>query len=196
VALWLALIPFLDVYDRLYAWYWRAEPVGPVLTLDRRRYRGPEQRFPDGTLLHPGDPIGELHLQNRRVLGLHARTRHPLAVGLAFRQRLIASLRVLARRAASEPLAGELRAFHAHTILTTGAERLGFVVVDGAPAHDPIRTLYFHLLLCRYHAAGFRRWPRRLRPTRQLWITAAELRRRYLEAPAAASAELGTRASA
>lgn len=183
-AAWLALAPVLDAYDLLYTRYWRTEPVGIVLALDRRVYRGPERRFADGTVLHAGDTVGELHLQNRRVLALHAWATHPLAVGLAFRRELVASLRALALRAARDPAVGSVPAFHARTILTAGAERLGFVCEDGVGRHAPLRALHFHLMLCRYHAAGFGRWPAAMLPVRALWLTSAELGRRYLGAPA------------
>ena len=149
-----------------------------MLSFDRRVYRGPERRFADGTVLHSGDSIGELHLQNRHVLAIHARASHPVAAGLTFRRLLVASLRALARRAAEDPGLGNLRVFHSLTILVTGAERIGFLVGDdGVPAR--VRALFFHLLLCRYHAAGFARLPPTFLPARELWLTAAELQRRY-----------------
>ena len=184
-AAWLALVPVLDAYDLLYARYWRTEPIGAVLAFDRRVYHGPDRRFADGTVLRAGITMGELHLQNRRVLALHARATHPLAVGLAFRREIVLSLRALAQRAARDPAVGSLPAFHARTILTAGAEHLGFVCeYDGAGRWAPLRALHFHLMLCRYHAAGFGRWPATLRPVRALWLTSAELERRYRGAPA------------
>jgi hypothetical protein len=182
---WLALVPLLDAYDLLYRRYWRTEPIGFVLALDRRVWRGPERRFADGTVVHPGEMIGELHLQNRRVLALHARATHPLAVGLAFRRELIASLRALALHAARDPAVGGLPAFHARTILTAGAERVGFVLDDGVEGDGPLRAFHFHLMLCRYHTAGFRRWPEVPLRVRALWLTSTELGRRYRDAPVA-----------
>src|SRR5579884_1944509 len=131
--LWTVLVPALDVYDWLYLRYWRPQPVGPVLYVDRRIYRGAARRFPDGTLLRPGDAIGELHLHNRR----------------------------------------------ARTILATGAERIGFVVTAANGRAPFLRTLFFHLLLCRYHAHGLARLPEHGLPPRELWLTTTELRRRY-----------------
>jgi hypothetical protein len=180
--LWRLLVPGLDVYDALYTRYWRTEPIGPVLSLDRRTHRGPERRFQDGTVLRPGEPIGELHLQNRRILAMHARAPHPMALALAFRRALVASLRALAARAAADPGVASLGAFHARTILTGGAPRLGFVVDAGNARPHRLRTLFFHLLMCRHHGAGLARLPRDLLPTHDLWLTGAELARRYAPA--------------
>jgi hypothetical protein len=159
--LWTVLVPALDVYDWLYLRYWRPQPVGPVLYVDRRIYRGAARRFPDGTLLRPGDAIGELHLHNRRVRAIHATAGHPVPLGLTFRRLLVASLRALAGAVEADPLLRPLEVFHASTILPF------------------LRTLFFHLLLCRYHAHGLARLPEHGLPPRELWLTTTELRRRY-----------------
>lgn len=183
--LWTVLVPALDAYDRLYLCYWRPRPVGPVLCVDRRVYHGAERRFPDGTLLRPGDPIGELHLRNRRVRDIHTRAGHPVPLGLTFRRLFVASLRALASAVEADPQLRPLRVFHANTILVTGAERVGFVVTHTDGRIPFLRTLFFHLLLCRYHAHGLARLPEGGLPSRELWLTAAELRRRYGRATAA-----------
>jgi hypothetical protein len=183
--LWTVLVPALDAYDWLYLCYRRPQPVGPVLCVDRRVYRGVARRFPDGTLLRPGDPIGELHLRNRRVRAIHATVGHPVPLGLTFRRLLVASLRALADATEADPLLRPLKAFHASTILATGAERIGFVVTAADGRARRLRTLFFHLLLCRYHAHGLARLPEAGLPPRELWLTAAELRRRYGGAAAA-----------
>lgn len=176
---WIVLIPALDTYDWLYARWQGLEPVGPVLSVDRRTHRGAERRFPDGTVLRRGDPVGELHLRNRRVLAIHPGARHPVALGLRFRRLLIASLRGLASHAATDPRLSDLAVFHARTILITGAARIGFVVGDDGNPAPFLRTLFFHLMLCRYHASGLTRMPAAMQAPRDLWLTAAVLRRRY-----------------
>ena len=177
--LWTVLVPALDVYDWLYLRYWRPQRVGPVLSVDRRIYRGAARRFPDGTVLRPGDAIGELHLHNRRVRAIHATAGHPVPHGLTFRRLLVASLRALAGAVEADPLLRPLEVFHASTILATGAERIGFVVTAANGRAPRLRTLFFHLLLCRYHAHGLARLPEHGLPPRELWLTAKELRRRY-----------------
>src|SRR5579875_3453967 len=137
------------------------------------------RRFPDGTVLRPGDAIGELHLHNRRVRAIHATAGHPVPLGLTFRRLLVASLRALAGAVEADPLLRPLEVFHASTILATGAERIGFVVTAANGRAPRLRTLFFHLLLCRYHAHGLARLPEHGLPPRELWLTAKELRRRY-----------------
>ena len=100
----------------------------------------------------------------------------------------VASLRVLALRAARNPGVGSLPAFHARTILAAGADRLGLILDDGVEGPGPLRAFHFHLMLCRYHTAGFRRWPEAMLPVRALWLTSTELGRRYRDAPAARGA--------
>ena len=55
------------------AWYYRRHSLrtlGPVLYLGQARYRGPELRFEDGTLLRDNDPIGRLHFNNASIAAL------------------------------------------------------------------------------------------------------------------------------
>ncbi len=71
--------------------------VGPVLRLKVETSRR-AVRLADGTVVHRGDRIGVLHLNNLRVVSLHDEGLAPGAIGFEFRRRLLASLGELARR--------------------------------------------------------------------------------------------------
>jgi hypothetical protein len=86
------------------AWYYRRyrlRTLGPVLFLGHARYRGPELRFADGTLLRDNDPIGRLHFNNASIAALGEDSLH--RVGFRFAKLMRQSLRALADAAQSDP---------------------------------------------------------------------------------------------
>ena len=96
----------LWIVDELYRLRHALQQVGPILLVGRDRYSGPVRRFPDGTELRPGDPLGTLHFDNARIAALEGEA--PTAIGLRFTRLLIASLRELAELARAEAPFAEL----------------------------------------------------------------------------------------
>ncbi len=186
-ALWYRWV--LAVCERSYRAFHRldagAAQVGPALSVEIRRGRRRLQ-LADGVLVDRGEPIGVIHLSNRRVAALHGE--RPGAVGLVFRRRFVASLRALAARAADGGSFAPVRAFSATTIFT-GLERLGFAEASGdRVARAGFVAAYQRALLSTLHPAGARRL-RRLtsRRARRFWISRERLLALY--APAASSRE-------
>ena len=62
-----------------------------ILTLAPAVHYGPDLVLQDGTLIHPGAQVGELHLDRARVAHLH-RTVRPRQVGLVLRRELAGTL--------------------------------------------------------------------------------------------------------
>jgi hypothetical protein len=173
-------------YDRAYRWAHGLDrphsEIGSAFCLEIRRSRRARELC-GGTPIRRGERIGILHLNNERIAALHGNGLSPLAVGLEFRRRLIASLRTLAALAESGALK-DVQAFAATTIFHQGLARLGFQPELGGPAWPRLVAAYQRALLASVHPAG----PRRLRRTpyhraRRLWISRATLRERYRPAP-------------
>ena len=86
-------------YDRVYRFLHNldsaASEVGPVVRVKVRRSHR-TLHLADGTIIRRGDRIGVLHLNNDRVVALHAAGLPSIAVGLEFRRQLLASLDALA----------------------------------------------------------------------------------------------------
>jgi hypothetical protein len=170
----------VTVYDQLYRSVHGldrpASGVGPALCIAvRRSYR--THHLSDGTIVHPADLIGVIHLNNGRVAALHADARSPLAVGLQFRRQVVASLQALAVQAGPGARLAALEAFTATTIFHDGLRRFGFDVEDTV-AWPSLVAAYQRALLASLHPAGWLR-PRRARYQRacRLWLS----RRRLLE---------------
>ena len=110
------------------AWYYRRyrlRTLGPVLYLGQARYRGPELRFEDGTLLRDNDPIGRLHFNNASIAALGEGSMQ--RVGFRFAKLMRESLRTLAEVAQSDPSLRDVRVFQGMTWLPAHGEVVGFV---------------------------------------------------------------------
>jgi hypothetical protein len=170
-------------YDWLYRlWHGLESPasaVGPVLRLEVRRLRR-AHRLPDGTTLASGDRVGVLHLNNEHVAALHLNGSSPLAVGLEFRRRLIASLEALAALADEHGPLADVQAFEATTIFHRGLARLGFLVDADGLRWPRLVATYQRALLASVHPAGALRFQgAEYRRARRLWLTRHALLRRY-----------------
>lgn len=110
------------------AWYYRRyklQTLGPVLFVGRARYRGPELRFEDGTLLRENDVIGRLHFNNASIAALGEGSMH--RVGFRFARLMRESLRKLAEAAHNDPTFADVRVFQGTTWIPSHGEVVGFV---------------------------------------------------------------------
>jgi hypothetical protein len=132
--------------------------------------------LPDATRLVAGAILGELHCNNREILELVRCGRNPFA---ACRQ----DLKNLANWVARDPMANQIEAFYACTILAKAANRLGFTI-QPKPATLRLRLqrFFFKGLLLLYSQEGLRRiqygstantYPA------DAWLSQRELLRRY-----------------
>ena len=124
--------------------------VGPVLRVEIRRSRW-SLRLSDGTAIRRGDAVGFLHVNNDRVASLHSDGLSPIAVGLEFRRRLIASLRALAGQADADGRLAHLSAFAATTIFHEGLGRLGFETEAGGLRWPKVVAAYQRALMASLH---------------------------------------------
>lgn len=176
LTIWLA-------WERFTRWRMAPRPVRPgaILCYIPSRYSGRPLRLRDGTVVRHGDLLIEVHLDNPVLL------RESLARGwrpwLTIRI-LAEDLDALARRVAAGEL-GDVRAVHGVSLLAAESRRLGFEV-HPLPRTWRWRLVRFYLvgLAALYHPRGWRgsrhlqaRWPG------ELWLSAAELRRRLGSAP-------------
>jgi hypothetical protein len=165
----------LGLFD---AWYFRRHQLralGPVLFLGRARYRGPELRFDDGTLLRDNDPIGRLHFNNASIASLGEGSVH--RVGFQFARLMRESLRTLAHVAHSDPTLHDISVFQGLTWIPAHGEGVGFV---STPMPDNWRTRllaqHFRLLSWVFAPAAHIRLREHGEP-RQYWLTRAALAR-------------------
>lgn len=144
--------------------------------------------LPDGTEIHPQDPIIDLHFWNEHLLRL-GEVRSSLAWGGAFRARLRTSMRLLAEYLDENPDLAEVKACRARTAFLRDrsvrriAYRLGFV--EALPeeslsdhVHEFLETFLIYGLTWVFNPQALPEkacLPQRL----SLWISREELFRRY-----------------
>jgi hypothetical protein len=152
-----------------------------ILTLAPAVHYGPDLVLHDGTTIHPGVPVGELHLARDRVAHLH-RTVTQGRVGLALRRELEGTLQRLAHLVTQHPSYRQLEAFRSTTILWKGATRLGFeVLIHDDGWHRALLSWYQQMLLVRDHPLGHRRLRGERWEARTMWLSRHELLRRYAQ---------------
>jgi len=169
----------IAMYDRVYRLLHRLDTpeseVGPALRVEVCRcYR--QVTLTDGTIVHRGDRIGALHMNNDHVRALHVDGGSAMTVGLALRRAVFASLRALATQAAPGAALADLPAFVAVTILHHGLLRMGFER-DRAPLLLPgVVAAYQRALLVALHPAGALRLARLGdRRVERVWISRGRL---------------------
>lgn len=170
-----------DGYERAWnAWY-GVERLGQdtILTLGPAIHYGSDLVLRDGTMIHPGAQVGELHLDRTRVAHLH-RAATPRCLGLALRRELERTLQRLARMVVEDPPCHELEAFRSTTLFWREAQRLGFeVCACDTGWHLGLLGWYQRMLLARDHPLGRRRLQGRRWAARTIWLSRRELLRRY-----------------
>jgi len=165
--------------DRWFERRYQIRPIGDggyVMRLGLIRYRGPRLEFQDGTVVAPGDVVGELHMDNARAATLHTEGRP----GLRFRREVLRMLAALARDLRTRPEYQSLPAVCGASLFWAEATFTGF---EHRPL--PVFTRWWlgrweRFLLARYHPEGRRRLARGQRTElRQVWMTRRTLLTRY-----------------
>ena len=131
----------LRLVDKVYHWRHQSVPVGPLVLVSPATYEGPQKRFIDGTVLQPGDPIGEIHFDNRvsaRFVGQTSRT-----AAISMLSVLRKSLRELAGKAVAEKPFCEYRAYRGITWMPPRGKSIGF-------EHEPLPESPYKRYLERY----------------------------------------------
>lgn len=158
------------------------QPGENIFRLAVHRYRGPEIILPDGTVLQRGDPVGELHLDNKLLMELNHRTQSIEGLAVHFLRKTQHSLPLLASLAANNPAYRSLKAYQGITLIHRGAGRLGFCLIELPPFLNAICTWYLRWLLLVFHPDGLKhiiQYHHKLIPKRII-ITRNELLKRYL----------------
>lgn len=167
-------------WEDLTNWWWQPRRIRPggLLKYVPRQHTGPAVVLRDGTVVRPGDPILELHFDNRALVRLATSAGWTPWHAL----RLIAEdLAELARLVAEQPN-GKPVAVHGITLLARPGVRLGFEYRPLPRTAGWALVHYFLVgLLAVYHPRGWRgalrvrehAWPG------ELWLSRDALLRRH-----------------
>jgi peptidoglycan-N-acetylglucosamine deacetylase len=150
-----------------------------ILTLGPAIHYGSDLVLRDGTMIHPGAQVGELHLDRARLTHLH-RAVPQCRVGFTLRRELENALRRLAQSIIERSHYHQMEAFRSTKLFWKEATRLGFEVCrHDIGWHRVLLSWYQRMLLARDHPLGRHRlWGRRWE-ARTIWLSRRELLRRY-----------------
>ena len=170
---------WVERFDRWYEQKYDIRPIGcggHIFRLGLIRHLGERVVLVDGTIIDPGDVVGELHMDNRRAAELHREGRS----GIRFRREVLRSLPALAHDLAARPDCQTVKAVCGASLFWEGAARVGF---ESRPLPAFARWWLTHwerFLLCRFHPAGRRRLAEGDRTqSRQVWMSRRVLLERY-----------------
>ncbi|HET6183371.1 MAG TPA: hypothetical protein VFA03_07225 [Acetobacteraceae bacterium] len=151
-----------------------------------------EVRLSDGTVIAPGEEVLILHIWNEQVPRFRFPSGPDLMWALDVRSRLLRSFRLLARHLAEESDTQHIRAIHGCVAfgsrrrrwqLRRAAARFGFDLIDDAERpkglHERGEDVLIWVFTRAFNPAALRRQPL-WRDRTELWISRAELLRRYL----------------
>lgn len=152
----------------------RYRPIGDggyILRLKTARYRGPRLVLRDGTVVNPGDVVGELHLDNERAAALHRAGNS----GFRFRQELLRLLPALALDLGTRPEYRHISAVGGATLFWRSPAliaRMGFERRPLPPFTRWWLGTWERILLAAYHPEGQRRLGKGRRTELQyVWLT-------------------------
>ena len=173
------LEPFFVRYERLNRRRLRIRQVrrGGIMGVVFRRYRGPAVNLRDGTVVRPGDLIGEMHLDNERL-------RAALRVGTEAEAWRIVRDDFRALAAWASRVAPERRpvAYGGESILAPMARRVGFEIYPlPSTAWTRLQDWYLRGVMARWSVEGrsrLREGRGRLRAA-AAWMSHATLLRRH-----------------
>lgn len=172
----------MDWVERLEGWFERTHQIreigegGYVIRLGVIRHRGPRVVLSDGTVVNPGDPVAELHIDNRRAAALH-KDGHG---GLRYRREVFRALPALVRDLTRRPEYQGVNAIYGASLFWAEATWAGFEHRPCPPFTRWWLTWWERFLMARYHPAGRRRLAEGQRTElRQVWITRRTLLERY-----------------
>lgn len=145
-------------------------------------YQGKKQVITnDGVTIKPGDPLGELHLNNKRITEIAA---EPSERSMEWRlfEILKAEFASLAEASLNGLVPDNVKAFYGVNVLAVGAKRLGFTLVPLEPGwnrwwlgfwESVLRLIYYSFKTKKKASL------KRTMDPYEIWITSSELIRRY-----------------
>ncbi|MGA7673340.1 MAG: hypothetical protein WBW04_23195 [Nitrolancea sp.] len=152
-------------WERFTNWRFKVKPVGPdsFLLYSLSHYSDSERTLADGTSLHSGDPILELHFNNPQITRLISRNQFTPWKALKLAGHDIG---ILEEAVASGPL-NQVKAIHAITLFASSGERLGFEVHELPHTASWALVRYFMVgLIALYHPDG---WKQAARTRQTMW---------------------------
>lgn len=133
-------------------------PQNPFLHYRIRPYQGERVLMTDGKFLEKGDSIIELHFDNHKLYQLGTTSRSSVHLAIRMIRAMEKQLPDLARIAAKDPDASEVKALYGVTMINRGPEQFGFFVKDLPKGwFAASSSIYLKILMSVIHPQGQKR---------------------------------------
>ncbi|WP_211747529.1 polysaccharide deacetylase family protein [Paenibacillus sp. Marseille-Q4541] len=133
-------------------------PQDPFLHYRIRPYQGNRVPMADGAFLEKGDSIIELHFDNKKLYQLGTSSRTSVHLAIRMIRTMEKQLPDLARIAAVDPDAAQVKALYGVTMINRGPEQFGFLVKDLPKGwFAASSSVYLKILLSVIHPQGQQR---------------------------------------
>ncbi|MNW35010.1 Peptidoglycan-N-acetylglucosamine deacetylase [compost metagenome] len=145
-------------YERLFHALFRLRPVSKEDTIfyyRRRIYHGPNVNLENGRWLEKGDPVIELHFDNKMLFQLGSTAKSMVHLAIQLIRIVKRQLPDLAQRIVHDSGMNGVKAIYAVSMIHRGPEKLGFQVRElpqGLFKH--VSTVYLKLLFSVIHPLG------------------------------------------
>jgi hypothetical protein len=168
-------------WEWLYARIYNIQEISPgnMFRMSVRLYRGPRVELRDGTVIIPGDIVGEFHLANKELFRLQRNCSSLVKATMAVKKELQKDLTIIASQVEQGKIRPEVKAFYGITLFHRWGGIIGFDVLD---FKIPTVPYYFFwlgqlLLLTLYHPEGVRRLKHghSKLTTKVIWLSRAKL---------------------
>ncbi|MFS0872061.1 polysaccharide deacetylase family protein [Paenibacillus xylanilyticus] len=158
VALWLG-------WEKLFHWVYHlrtASPEDPLLHYRSRVYHGALVEMNEGQVIRNGDPVIELHFDNKKLFELGMTSRSSMHLAIRMIRAMEQQLPDLARQIATEPELRSAKALYGVSMINRGPEKFGFTVKELPPGpFSSASKVYLKLLLSVIHPSGTKRLKQR-----------------------------------
>ncbi|MEN1987827.1 polysaccharide deacetylase family protein [Paenibacillus hubeiensis] len=154
VAAWLG-------WEKVFHWAYQlrtASPKDPMLHYRTRVYHGAQIELEGGKWLRNGDPMIELHFDNKKLFELGSTSRSSMHLAIRMIRTMEQQFPDLARQIAADPELSSAKALYGVSMINRGPEKFGFTVRDLPPGpFSSASKIYLKLLLSVIHPSGTKR---------------------------------------
>ncbi|MDO7908126.1 polysaccharide deacetylase family protein [Paenibacillus sp. JX-17] len=160
-----ALVQLWLQYEKVFHYVFHlkaASPVDPILHYRLRAYHGASVDLEDGTLLEDGDPVIELHFDNKKLFEIGTASKTAMHLAIKMIRQVEKQLPELAEAVYHDPELRQAKALYGVSMINRGPEQFGFMIRDLPPGIFAASTkMYLKVLMSVIHPAGQERLKQR-----------------------------------
>ncbi len=179
------LLFFWMQWEKLFHALFRVRRVAPdvrFLSVRVRKYEGKTIRLEDGDMIHHGDRVAELHLDNELLYSMGQKSRSAVHLGIRLIRAMDKALPKVAEYLLSNSKYDDVKGLYGISMINQGVRQYGFTVIDLPKGiFSRITGIYLRILMSVIHPEGKQRLNAGTKPLvpKIIAISRKDLLRRY-----------------